>query len=527
MRKFALLILILAFLLNSAAITQAADTFAVSPVVPAGQYSLVNAGAYGHFTNHVDGYSLFVPANMSVDMSISAVAAVLSNENMRIEIYKQDITGISKAGYINYSNLFLDNTLDHFLEFDEPQTISGRQVHVTAWSRNKLTKLKNDLNHYVCLEISVGNYVYTIFIKANAPVSQLGGYAYFIENFKTVPQTSQPFVRATSHVDVLNRGWNDETRDLFFTYFRHDSPLTWGIFEPVTAQFDYSKLLTYEEFFDYEFRFLLDYSAFINTYGHPSIKRRLEMARDHGKVFVLTLQTPRDGLADGTNQVYRILNGEYDEFLRNYAQVIADFGHPVLFRLGNEMNGDWCYYSAYHTSKDTVIYKEWYRYVYKFFERAGANANTIWVWNPNGDDLPNFKWNNELMYYPGDEFVDIVGLTKYNTGTFYSHGYGEKWQEFHELYDGLYERYTRIYGQPLMITEFASASLGGDKEKWVIDMFEHIKKYDRIKVAIWWDGCDWDAEGNVSRSYFMGETPELLEIFKRNLKGDWRKRVFG
>jgi hypothetical protein len=248
------------------------------------------------------------------------------------------------------------------------------------------------------------------------------------------------------------------------------------------------------------------------------------MAYSYGKILELTLQT--DPVTDGSNMVYQVLNGIYDELLLDYARVVASFAHPVLFRLGNEMYGDWCPYSSYHTSKDTMIFKEFYKYIHGIFERAGANKNTIWVWNPNGESLPNFKWNHELMYYPGDEFVDVVGMTMYNTGTYYS-GIGERWREFHELYNNLYILYCERYGQPFMITEFASATIGGDKEAWVIRMFGHIKRYDRIKVAIWWDGIDLDAYGRVARSYLIYDPPGLLEIFRRNLIMDWSRDVFG
>jgi len=211
--------------------------------------------------------------------------------------------------------------------------------------------------------------------------------------------------------------------------------------------------------------------------------------------------------------VYDVLDGAYDAFLRNYAQTVAEFGEPVLFRLGNEMNGDWCVYSAYHTSKDTDIFKAFYRCVYRFFREAGAD-NVIWVWNPNGKSFPDFKWNHELCYYPGDEYVDVVGMTSYNTGTYYE---GEAWTEFAQMYNPLYERYASLYEKPLMITEFSSSSVGGSKEAWVADMFRDIVKYDRIKVAIWWDGCDWDAQGNIARPYFIDETEELVRIFRENL----------
>ncbi|MCL2437124.1 MAG: glycoside hydrolase family 26 protein [Clostridiales bacterium] len=521
----ALIVLILVTLYPEAAVNARSETV-VGYFVPPGQYTLVREGNFDRFTNHVDGYSLLVPSGMTVDMSFSEVGAFLENENIRIELYRQYVGDIGKHVYINYSKFFLYNTLDHYTQYRGSRTIGAHNVAVTSWNRNRLARIPNDKNHYITLEIYRENHVYSIFVKSNAPITQLGGYAYLVESLRFEPRTAPPFVQRTRAQDIEARGWNDETKELFIRFFSPCAPLTWGIFEPTTAMFDYSVLLEYEAFFEYEFPFLLNYSEFENPYRHPNLRQRLDMAHDHGRTLVLTLQTPLHP-SPGSNYIYRIMNGQFDDFLADYAQAIADFGHPVMFRLANEMNGDWCYYSAFHTSKDTVIFREFWRYVWGFFERAGANANTIWVWNPNGESLPYFNWNHELMYYPGDRYVDVVGLTKYNTGTFYYYAWGETWQEFYELYDHLYARYTKIYGQPLMIPEFASASMGGDKEQWVINMFEHIQTMPSIKIAIWWDGSDLDAYGNVARSYYIDETPRLMEIFRENLRRIGTDGAFG
>ena len=521
MRRITAVLLVLSVFIQG---TWAASAYTAEPEdEPVGLYSLHNAGKYDHFINNVSGYSLFVDKDMSIDMSHAAVCAVLENEEKRIEIYKQNVSRIGRLAYTNYSNKFLSNWVDHYWEYSDEQVIGGYNTHVTMWSRKKLSAIANDKNYYTCIDIGSGSYAYTIFLKTNAPVYDLGGYTYLIENFNIEPVTAPLYVRPSQPVDIENRGWNDETKAFYSEYFGDDAALTWGIFEPSTAEFDYTKLKWYENYFDYEFPVILNYSEFQNTYQHPNLSQRLNTAYSYGKVLELTLQTA--STYDGGNMVYKILNGEYDEFLRNYAKVIADFGHPVLFRLCNEMNGDWCPYSAYNTSRDTVIFKEFYKYVYSFFEKAGAN-NVIWIWNPNSVSYPDFQWNDELMYYPGDRYVDIIGMTAYNTGTYYW-DIGERWKEFYELYNDMYHRYSSDYGQPLMITEFSSASMGGNKEQWAIHMFEDIEMYDRIKVAVWWDGRDWDEEGNVSRAYMLDETPGLLDIFKRNLKGDWRDGVFG
>lgn len=485
------------------------------------QYDLMDAGYYDLFTNYVDGYSLLIDKEMNVDMKYASVGTVLESKDKRIEIYKQYIGNTSKTGYINYSNKFLNNTDDHMTEFNGVEIINGQPVNIVVWQRNKLSRVDNDKNYYICMDIQQGNYCYTILVKSTKPIAELGGYKYLINNFRTFVPTKVSATNVAQKIDIDEKDWNDETKIFYEKYFSEEADLTWGIFEPDTAGFDYTMLDYYEKYYDYEFPILLNYSEFDNTYKHPNLKQRLEIAYEHGSVLELTLQT---SWQENGNMIYDILDGQYDEFLRDYAQVVADFEHPVLFRLGNEMNGDWCPYSSYNTARDTSMYKEFYKYVYSFFEEVEAQ-NVIWIWNPNCVSFPDFNWNNEMMYYPGDKYVDIVGMTAYNTGTYYS-SMGETWTEFDELYENLYYEYCSKFEQPLMITEFSSASVGGDKNQWVIDMFNTIEDYERIKVAVWWDGCDWDKDGNIARSYFMDDTPFLLETFKKYLKGSWYRNVY-
>ena len=473
-------------------------------------YSLNNVGNYNNFINYVDGYSLYVDQGMTVDMDYSGVRAVLENDHKRIEIYKESLPyTVGQRAYINYSNEFINNTADHTKEYETQATLGGRTVHVLQWSRPKLNRVENDKNYYVSLEILSGSQeIYTIFVKSDTPFYQTGGYYYLTNNFQTFAPSQSAYMKQSQAVPLADKGWNQETQDFYKQYFGPDSLLTWGIFEP-NAPDDFTQLNYLETSMEYKFPILLNYTNFENKEKHPNLEVRLENAYQQNKTLELTLQTAWTASGQG-NMVYDVLDGEYDSFLKNYAKTVSDFDHPVLFRLGNEMNGDWCPYSSYNTSKDTEIFKEFYRYVHKIFDDAGAD-NVIWVWNPNGKSFPDFKWNDAAMYYPGNEYVDVIGLTAYNTGTYYS---GENWTEFAALYDPVYAEYTRLYKQPMMITEFASSSVGGDKDQWIRNMFAHIGNYDKVKVAIWWDGCDWDTNGNVARPYFMDETYQIVQTFK-------------
>ena len=71
--------------------------------------------------------------------------------------------------------------------------------------------------------------------------------------------------------------------------------------------------------------------------------------------------------------------------------------------------------------------------------------------------------------------------------------------------------------KPLIITEFASNSVGGDKVAWIKEAMENLPRYPRISVAIWWNHADF--HGIIpARRYWLDETPETLAAFKNGLR---------
>ena len=76
----------------------------------------------------------------------------------------------------------------------------------------------------------------------------------------------------------------------------------------------------------------------------------------------------------------------------------------------------------------------------------------------------------------------------------------------------------KLFEKPFMITEFGSNSVGGDKVKWINEMFDTIGKLENIKVAIWWNGIDWDANRNPARIYRLDESENMIKTFKERLR---------
>lgn len=478
------------------------------------------------YTNKVDGYSVVVPQSMSVDRSLSDICTVFSDSVIRLSVFKETFETVGqRQSYLEYSNRFTLNTADHTIENETSYSNGKYEYHVLQWSRKNLSRIKNDKRYYACVDVCIGARVYTFFFTSSKPYSSVGGYMDIVNSLET-------FDPSISVQNAYNRGYKKSTVPHFnaaaqSTYdklFSDNAPFRMGMFAPEKYG-GFSKMEEFEQTLGYKFCAFLVYTEFPDRHGMnqasylskasmyvSKIESYFTYAQQSGKAIELTLQTPLSRLSD-SNMIYEILNGEYDQFLSLYAKLIARYPNvTVLFRPLNEMNCDWCNYSAYYTSRDPQLYVELYRYLYNKFKGAGC-SNIIWVWNPNEKSFPGYKWNDQSLYYPGDEYVDVYGLTGYNTGTYYP---AEIWRSFDEIYEPIYKRALQINEKPMMITEFSCSSIGGDKVAWINDMFTSLHKYDKIKVGIWWHAADLD-EGALARPYFMDTPDGTLSAFKNNL----------
>lgn len=464
---------------------------------------------YSRYFDYPLGYVMDFPSKMTADFSAYPIKTVMSNADTCLEIYYDDFTGTvhNAAGYIKCSRDFLTKNSVHQVDMDQNVQINGRQVQLLQWHRAKLSSLAQDKNYYLrAIIIKSPLEVLTLLVKSSQPIN--------IDNWMPVinsvvfitPQGTKSFNLSFSR---QARKMSPETEALYQRYFADESALTWGVYEP-TANNNLSYLNSLEKGFGYKFPCILWYQSL----GSQFPRNLADNAYNQGKFLELTMATWDLQQPNNTTITYDVLNGKYDAYLIDYARKIKAFGHPLLFRLNNEMNGDWCYWSAYYSATDTELFRAMWRHIYDIFQEQGVN-NAIWVWNPNELSFPGFKWNSYVNYFPGSDYVDVIGLTGYNTGNYYP---GERWRDFRSIYAPLYNEYSQVFDYPFMITEFACSSIGGDKTAWVKDMFLQIKAYKKIKLAIWFNGVDRDAQGNPARIYRLDQDNQIIEQFTQGLK---------
>lgn len=319
------------------------------------------------------------------------------------------------------------------------------------------------------------------------------------------------------HEVKIPQEWSRETTE-FYRAFCNSKTVSWGIFADKMATDGLDQIIPdLERKLEFHFPLVLYYLP----YGDPFPSEFMERAYGQGRHVELTLQLTgysNEKLAGYTPQLaaYR---GWEDNTIRALARGAKAFGHPFFFRLNNEMNSDWTNYSGVTVLEDPDIYVEVWRRFYRIFQEEGVD-NVIWVFNPNDRDYPPAHWNHFMNYYPGDDYVQVIGVTGYNTGTYYKKKNNETWREFTQIYDGISARFSPYFSEfPWMITEFASSSVGGDKAAWMERMFRHMGDYKNIKAAVWFHFADFDPEQpeQVARPYWLDETEETLETMRKGL----------
>lgn len=205
-----------------------------------------------------------------------------------------------------------------------------------------------------------------------------------------------------------------------------------------------------------------------------------------------------------------IASGSYESYVREFFLAAKAWGGTILLRFGHEMNGNWYPWDGAHNGGSTGPdkYKQAWLYIYSVRKAVGAD-NVKLVWCPNNSDLPAESWNAAVNYYPGDAYVDWLGMDGYNWGR-------ERWQSFDEVFADIYGKLTLLSSKPLMIGEFASGTNeADDKGAWITDAFEKIRTtYPRVKLFCWFNI-------NKERDWRVDSPPAAAAAFKLALQNDW------
>jgi len=203
-----------------------------------------------------------------------------------------------------------------------------------------------------------------------------------------------------------------------------------------------------------------------------------------------------------------IAKGVYDAYILKWAADAKETGKPMFLRVGHEMNDPYRYPWGPQNNKPADFVAAW-RHIHKLFVQAGA-VNVIWVWSPH----PSYGYFD--AFYPGSDYVDYVGVGVLNFGTAVT---WSKWWTFGELFGAHYAALDS-FRKPIMITEFGSLGVGGDRSKWFADALDSIQlKYHSVKSVVFYHySSDKTTTDKALNWYIKDDAPTIKAIRKRIVK---------
>ncbi|MEU4243551.1 glycosyl hydrolase [Actinoplanes sp. NPDC026619] len=204
-----------------------------------------------------------------------------------------------------------------------------------------------------------------------------------------------------------------------------------------------------------------------------------------------------------------IIDGSWDGYIKARAREFAAVKLPILVRWGHEFNGNWYPWGIANNNADPSLYVRAYRHVHDLVEAAGAR-NVQWVWAFNNGSSPDEAYNDPAAAYPGDRYVDWVGIDGYNWGFGPSWDpAGDHWASFDQTFATAYAKARAVAPRrPVMIGEFASTEDGGDKAQWIADANTTLRggAYPALKLLTWFDLTK-------EESWSPGSSPAALSAF--------------
>jgi hypothetical protein len=222
-------------------------------------------------------------------------------------------------------------------------------------------------------------------------------------------------------------------------------------------------------------------------------------ARASGAIPMITWEPWAGSNPDPRYKLSNITRGDFDGYIRQWAQGAKAWGHPFFLRFAHEMNGKWYPWgtAAGNPEGNTAAdYVAAWRHVHDLFVQVGA-TNAIWVWSPNANYWGTAPFTAD---YPGDSSVDWIGIDGYNVGT--SSGFAG-WLSLSKEIATTYSTLSGLTTRPMMIAETASTESGGNKAGWITQAFlnDIPTLYPRIHAVVWFDRnkeTDWRVNSSAA-----------------------------
>ncbi len=209
----------------------------------------------------------------------------------------------------------------------------------------------------------------------------------------------------------------------------------------------------------------------------PSLEEAETYSSQRGRTLLVTVE-PWTWTRDERNSpsVLRagIFSGAYDETMRTVCSALGSLERPLTIRWAQEMDD----------GSGQFIWAGWEPEVYiKAYRRMtdvcrAAMPDATFMWSPLG-------YENMADYYPGDDYVDIVGLSVFSNGPWEVQILGQE-QTFDDIFAPRYERALQ-FNKPIMVAELGYIGDADHVALWEADVRSKGALYPELEAVIYFN----------------------------------------
>ncbi|AYF98985.1 glycoside hydrolase family 26 protein [Protaetiibacter intestinalis] len=284
----------------------------------------------------------------------------------------------------------------------------------------------------------------------------------------TTPRSQTPTVAPAAPVTAPSKAELLAPDALYYGMYTEQAPHNWATLDATSAKVGaLPSMVGYFGGWDEEFRA----DAVTRSWSRGMLPMLTWESRP--------IQAQNDVVDEPDYSLPRIIDGAFDEYLHRYAQQIVATGLPLAIRLDHEMNGIWYPWSETNASGGSLNgnspgdYVKMWQHVHDIFQQEGANDLVIWVWAPNRiDNLPKANRSAEFLQrlYPGDDYVDWVGMSGYLRPPYTD----ASSYTFDATFGATLTQLRALTDKPIVLAEVAASETEGHKPEWVASFFEGL-----------------------------------------------------
>jgi hypothetical protein len=201
-------------------------------------------------------------------------------------------------------------------------------------------------------------------------------------------------------------------------------------------------------------------------------------------------------IGNGSPALSAIVAGEHDTEIDVWATKAAEFGHPLFVRPWWEMNGTW-----YAWGQSASYIAAWQR-LYNRVNAIAHNVSLVWCPSIIGPSAPD-----PTTWWPGDAYVDWIGMDGYNWGT--NTLQPDSWKTASTVFTATYNILTALSAKPIIICETASTESGGTKSTWITELLSEAglkTLFPHVRAFLWFNDniikgegrMDWQIESSTN-----------------------------